>query len=172
MCSYHSESRTTWSYSCSAAAAVWLSQKRLVNGHLQSPQPELLRLPACVLPQALLATYTTAVVRHNSSSGETVARPLGRAAYVAQLNAALRQAASNRQVPLVDYERMSSGLGFDQYLSDNTHPNDEFMLQALNLYLNMYEQRRRCWALPAQVDPSAGHQQRGRQHAATSGQQL
>ncbi len=103
-------------------------------------------------------TYTTAVVRHEPG-GVTFARPLGRAVYVAQLNAALRQVAASRQVPLVDYERMSAGLGFDQYLSDNTHPNDQFMLQALNLYLNMYEQRRRCWALPAQVRPAAGQRQ-------------
>jgi hypothetical protein len=100
--------------------------------------------------QALLMGYTTAVVRH-SKEGLALAKPLGRSAYIAQLNAALRQLAAERHLPLVDFERMSAGLGVDQYLSDNTHPNDAFMLQALQIMLNVYEQRRRCWALPSRV---------------------
>jgi hypothetical protein len=100
--------------------------------------------------QALLLVHTTAVVRH-SKEGLAAAKPLGRAVYVTQLNAALRQLAAERRLPLVDYERMSAGLGFDQYLSDNTHPSDAFMLQGLQVMLNVYEQRRRCWALPSRV---------------------
>ena len=84
-------------------------------------------------------TYTTAVVRH-SKDGATAAVPLGRAAYGAQLNGALRQLA---------------GLGFDQYLSDNTPPTDHFILQGINLLLTLHAQRRRCWALPSRLGPAA-----------------
>jgi hypothetical protein len=58
------------------------------------------------------------------------------------------QVASELGVPLVDYEAMSAGLGASEYLQDGHHPSDRFLLEALNLFLNTYEQRRRCGTLP------------------------
>jgi hypothetical protein len=51
-------------------------------------------------------------------------------------------------MPLIDFERMSAALGSEQYLQDHHHPSDRFLLEALNLVLNTYEQRRRCGGLP------------------------
>ncbi len=64
--------------------------------------------------------------------------------------------ASELDVPLVDYEAMSAGLGVSEYLQDGHHPGDRFLLEALNLFLNVYEQRRRCGALPLGSPFAAG----------------
>ncbi len=58
------------------------------------------------------------------------------------------QVAASLGLPLIDFERMSAGLGAEHYLQDNHHPSDRFLLEGLNLVLNTYEQHRRCEALP------------------------
>jgi hypothetical protein len=59
-------------------------------------------------------------------------------------------------MPQVDYEAISAGLGASEYLQDGHHPSDRFLLEALNLFLNVYEQRRRCGGLPLGSPFAAG----------------
>jgi hypothetical protein len=101
--------------------------------------------------QSLIVTRTATRVHHNEE-GITLHPILGRSVYISQINASIRRVASQLHMPLLDFELWSSPLGFAQYLIDPIHPGPAFLLEALNVLLNVYEQHRDCGIQPGGND--------------------
>ncbi|EIE21231.1 hypothetical protein COCSUDRAFT_67133 [Coccomyxa subellipsoidea C-169] len=63
--------------------------------------------------------------------------------HVAQLNAAGRHVAESLGFQVIDFEAMAAQLPKDDMLDDITHPKPDFLLQVLNMLLNMEHEHRR-----------------------------
>lgn len=62
--------------------------------------------------------------------------------HMAQLNAAGRWSAKQAGWHVVDFEMMTSKFVHKRlYLRDRAHPSPWFLLQAVNIYLNLYHQQ-------------------------------
>lgn len=92
--------------------------------------------------------HDTVLVYHNSAfalladckagTGH-VLKGTGKRTHLIQLNALARQVvASNPRWHLVDIGQMSDAFLAGQHLRDEHHPNREFMMQVLNMYLNLH----------------------------------
>jgi hypothetical protein len=66
-------------------------------------------------PQALVITRTTARP-FAGQDGKTGTGFLGRQMFLSQLNAAVRRVSRQLQIPMLDYELMSSALGYGEHL--------------------------------------------------------
>ncbi|KAI8463891.1 MAG: hypothetical protein J3K34DRAFT_462223 [Monoraphidium minutum] len=96
-----------------------------------------------LFPRSYIVARTTARVKHDDN-GRAASSQAGYQAWHSAMGAALRQLSSTLRLPLVDLELMTSSLGFRAYLKDNFHPTAGFMLEALNLLLNMHAQHAAC----------------------------
>lgn len=90
------------------------------------------------------ATHTTLPPRVKSPSsptGEALKPYLGRAYFVAQLNAALATVARREGLQLVDYAAVGARFAANQsYLADAIHPSEPVGLEVANIYLNLAAQ--------------------------------
>ncbi len=108
----------------------------------------LVRYVRNLFPSSLVAWHTTAMPLLNGD-GTTWHPPLGKRAFIAQLNAAGRFLSTRLGLMLLDYEMMvqgfhlppgDSGRDFPYYLMDNSHPSEELALEIINVILNILEE--------------------------------
>ena len=74
----------------------------------------------------------------NIADGEFTLGHLGRAAYVAQLNAAGRAVSHELGLCLLDTAAIVEGLTEDQRLSDDSHPSNMVWEEMFNVLLNIH----------------------------------
>ncbi|CAL8466161.1 g5697 [Coccomyxa elongata] len=110
----------------------WTQNFTTILTHLQESVPE----------GTLLAYHTEHIPVQTTDPGkwETDAYLFQ---HVAQLNAAGRHVAQSLGFQVVDFEAMAAQLPKDDMLDDITHPKPDFLLQVLNMLLNIEREHRR-----------------------------
>jgi len=141
------------------AAAYWPLQKYAASVGDERPTPIMLPdsfvtdyqrwvgalLAACraAFPAAQIAVHTSPGLRTDSETGTNVLpvsqpRIWGKKSYFAQLNAALRVLVHAGHAKLLDLELMAAALtAAPQLTRDDLHPRSFFMLEVVNVMLNM-----------------------------------
>lgn len=120
--------------------------KAFVNEHMRLLGSWLTMIERSVPADALLVYHNAAFPRLKDcrTNTENAHEPLGHQIHIMQLNQAGKHVLRNRtRWHLVDYGQMSEATMLDfAHLRDGLHPNQQFMMQGLNIILNLYREHK------------------------------